>query len=381
MDLKGYWTRDGNAGIRNHVAVVSLSVFSNVATQTISAAVEGTIPLIHPHGRAEIGLNKERLHANLLGQVTNPNVQAALLVGYENKTTLRYMEEFKKITKKEVKFVNVLDHGTIDAIRDGIKIALELSSGASDVMREPIGPEDLMIGIKCGSTDATSGIASNPAVGAAVDRIVAEGGTAIFSETTEILGAEHILARRGANKEVSRKIVEAAGKNEEYALSLGVDLMGINPVPDNIEGGISTIEEKSRGAIRKSGTSMIQDVLKLGDKPTRKGLYFLDYPSAAQEVLTALVSTGCQAVLFSTGVGNPSGTPISPVIKVTGNQRTVKRIPEHIDVDVSDMILGSLSVSNAGDRVLDFLTHVVNGRRAKAEILNHREFSPVAVGL
>ncbi len=381
MELRGYWNKDGMAGIRNHVAVVSLSVFSNTATQAISSAVEGTVPLIHPHGRAEIGINKLRLHSNLIGQILNPNVQAALLVGYEGKTTAKYVDEIRKLTKKEIDFINVLDSGTIDAVAEGTKIALEMSSFASDVTREPMSIADLTVGIKCGSTDATSGIASNPAVGNAVDRIVKSGGTAIFSETTEILGAEHILAKRGIDDAVSRQIMEAARRNEEFALSMGVDLMGINPVPDNIEGGISTIEEKSLGAIRKSGTEKIQGVLNLGDRPLKRGLYFLDYPSAAQEVLTALTSTGCQMVLFSTGAGNPSGTPISPVIKVTGNQRTVKRIPSHIDVDVAEMITGTMSVPEAGEKVFNFLARVANGRRTRAEILKHREFSPIAVGL
>lgn len=381
MELKGYWNKDGSVGIRNHVAIVSLSVFSNTATQAISSAVDGTIPLTHPHGRAEIGIYKTRLHSNILGQIENPNVQAALLIGYEGKTTSKYLQELKAVTKKDINFVNVLEYGTIDAIAEGTKKALELSSQVSDIMREPMSVEDLTVGIKCGSTDATSGIASNPAVGNAVDRVLTDGGTAIFSETTEILGAEHILSRRGVDDGVSRKILEAARKNEEFAISMGVDLMGINPVPDNIEGGISTIEEKSLGAIRKSGTKEIQGVLNLGEKPVKNGLYFLDYPSAAQEVMTALTSTGCQVILFSTGVGNPSGTPISPVIKVTGNQRTVQRIPSHIDVDVSDMILDSMTISAAGSKIFDFLEHVVNGRKTKAEILKHREFSPIAVGL
>jgi altronate dehydratase large subunit len=380
-DIKGYWNDDGKVGIRNSVAILPLSVFSGVAALNISNAVEGTVPLLHPHGRAEIGLNRERFHRNLVNQVLNPNVQSALLVGYEHKTTEKYLAEIRSKTKKRIESVVVLDKGTIESVAAGTKLAMDLSSAASEVTREPMSPADLCIGIKCGSTDGTSGIASNPAVGAAVDRVVSLGGTAIFSETTEIMGAEDVLSKRALNSEVAAKIMNAVKSNEEYALNLGVDLMGVNPVPDNIEGGISTIEEKSLGAILKSGTSVIQDVLPFGGIPNGKGLYFMDSPSAAQEVLTALTSAGSQLILFSTGLGNPSGTPISPVIKVTGNRYTVKRIPEHIDVDVSGMIFEDMQRSEAGDKIYEFMLKVINGKRTKAEILKHREFSPVPVGL
>jgi|ECHhosMinimDraft_1075155.scaffolds.fasta_scaffold08634_2 Altronate dehydratase len=381
MELKGFWTADNTVGIRNRVGVISLSVFSNVATQRISNAVEGTIALIHPHGRAEIGVNRERLHHNLIGHALNPNLQSVLLVGYEAKTTERYTQELRARTKKRIESVTVLELGTIDAVRVGTKLALELSSESSEVTREPMDFADLTVGVKCGSSDATSGIASNPAVGVAVDKIVNHGGKAIFSETTEVLGAEHILAKRAINQVVASKIVTAVKNNENLALSLGVDLMGVNPVPDNIEGGISTIEEKSLGAIRKTGTSKIQDVLQLGQLPKSPGLYFLDYPSAAQEVLTALASTGCQAILFSTGLGNPSGTPVCPVIKVTGNERTMKRIPEHIDVDVSEIITLNRTYEEAGDKIFQYLIKVINGKLTKSELLKHNEFSPVPVGL
>ena len=379
--LTGYWNADGKAGIRNYVAVIPLSVFSNSAALSIANMIDGTIPLVHPHGRAEIGINKIRLEENLIGQVLNPNVQSALLVGYEGKTTERYLRKIRGLTKKPVDFVNVLEKGTITAVSEGAKLALELSSVASEVKREPISFADLTVGIKCGSTDATSGIASNPAVGKAVDHVVNEGGRAIFSETTEIMGAEHILVKRAKDDAVAKKILQAVRNNEKLAIDNGVDLLGVNPVPDNIEGGISTIEEKSLGAIMKTGSTQIKDVLQLGDRPQEPGLFFLDYPAAAQEVLTALTSSGCQIILFSTGAGNPSGTPVAPVLKVTGNARTVARIGEHIDVDVSGIITDGISYDDAGIRILSKMEKIINGGRTKAELLRHREFSPVAVGL
>ena len=227
--------------------------------------------------------------------------------------------------------------------------------------------KDLIFGVKCGGSDATSGVASNAAVGEAVDRIIEAGGTAIFSETTEILGAEHILARRAVSEEVAKKIYKAVHDNEKMAMAAGVDLLGVNPVPDNIRGGISTIEEKSLGAILKAGSSPIQDVLGYGERPRHPGLYFMDSPSAATEVLTGLSAAGAQMILFSTGTGNPVGNPISPVLKITSNPRTVARMKEHIDVDVSEILTGNMSMREAGDRILQAIISVSNGHLTKAD--------------
>jgi altronate dehydratase large subunit len=218
-------------------------------------------------------------------------------------------------------------------------------------------------------------------VGEAVDRIIEAGGTAIFSETTEILGAEHILARRAVNEEVAKKIYRAVQENERFAMAAGVDLLGVNPVPDNIRGGISTIEEKSLGAILKAGNSRIEDVLGYGERPPHSGLYFMDSPSAATEVMTGLSAAGAQMILFSTGTGNPVGNPISPVLKITSNPRTVARMKEHIDVDISDVLTGSTSLREGGDRILQAIISVANSRLTKAEIVGHMEFAPIPVGL
>jgi altronate dehydratase large subunit len=218
-------------------------------------------------------------------------------------------------------------------------------------------------------------------VGEAVDRIIEAGGTAIFSETTEILGAEHILARRAVNEEVAKKIYQAVEENEKMAMAAGIDLLGVNPVPDNIRGGISTIEEKSLGAILKAGSSPIEDVLGYGEHPPHPGLYFMDSPSAATEVLTGLSAAGAQMILFSTGTGNPVGNPITPVLKITSNPRTAVRMKDHIDVDVSEVLTGSMSMREGGGQILQAAVSVINGQLTKAEIVGHWEFAPIPVGL
>lgn len=381
-ELLAYRDKNAKVGIRKHVVVLSLSSFCNTATNLICHAVRGTVPLTHSHGRNEIGVFRERLDRSLLGAAINPNVHAVLVVGYEEKTTNEFVQSARKHCDKSIESVTVLEEGgTWNAVRSGAEKALDLVISASEVRRVPVGIRDLIFAVKCGGSDATSGIASNAAVGCAVDRIIEEGGTAIFSETTEILGAEHILARRAVNKNVAEKIYQAVERNERLAMDAGIDLLGVNPVPDNIRGGISTIEEKSLGAILKAGNSEIQDVLGYGESPSKPGLYFMDSPSDAAGVMTGLSAAGAQIILFSTGTGNPAGNPISPVLKITSNPRTASRIKDHIDVDISDVLTGTTTVQEAGDSILEAVMKVINGRLTKAEILGHMEFAPIPVGL
>jgi altronate dehydratase large subunit len=379
-ELTGY-KRGDLPGIRNHVVVLSLNSFCNRAVELIAQSVRGTIPLVHPFGRNEIGIYRERLERSIEGVALHPNVHSLLLVGYEPKSTEDFLQAVKKATSKPIESVLVLEGGTLDAVRIGAEKALWMVVAASEARRAPIGFDGLIFGVKCGGSDATSGVASNAALGQAVDRIIEAGGTAIFSETTEVLGAEHILARRAVNENVAKKIYRAVQQNEEMAMAAGVDLLGINPVPDNIKGGITTIEEKSIGAILKAGTAPIQDVLGYGERPSRPGLYFMDSPSAASEVVTGLSAAGAQMILFSTGTCNPVGNPISPVLKITSNPRTVARMKQHLDVDISDVLSANTSLPEAGDRIVDAIISVANGRLTTAEVVGHMEFAPIPVGL
>lgn len=381
--LCGYWNEDKLVGIRNHVAILGLSPFCSQAVKLISDEIAGTIPLPQLHGRNELGENLERFNNSMLNLALNPNIHSLLVVGYEPKTTLNFLNEFKRKSKKPVDYVILLENGgMIETVKSGAKKALEMMVNASEIKKEPINLRDLTVGVKCGGSDAISGIVSNPATGKVVDRIIDEGGTVIFSETTEIIGAEHILKKRAANETVARKIVEAAMGNEDLARKAGIDLVGINPVPDNIAGGISTIEEKSLGAIMKSGSRKIVDVIGYAEIPHGKGLYFMDSPSAAHEVLTALSAAGSQLVLFSTGTGNPSGGPgITPVVKITGNPRTASSMYDHIDVNISQVISHEINIEEAADYLYLTMIKIVNGKLTRGEILKNWDFSPVPTGL
>jgi len=246
--------------------------------------------------------------------------------------------------------------------------------------RVACGLEQLTLGIKCGLTDTTSGISSNPATGITADRVIESGGTAIFGETPEIIGAEHILVKRAATPEVEERIYGLVNECEERVKSSGMDIRGANPAPGNIAGGITTIEEKSLGAIKKGGGKTLQGVLGYGEIPKGKGLFFMDGPGRTPEALTGLSAAGAQVIIFSTGGGSPAGSLISPVIKVTGNPRTAQRLKDHIDVDVSSIIKGEETLEKGGDSIYRELLNVASGKATRSETLGYGMISIWNVG-
>ena len=241
-------------------------------------------------------------------------------------------------------------------------------------------PESLILGLECGGSDATSGLAANPALGAASDSLIALGGTCILSETTESIGAEHVLARRAVNDTVGQQLIAIVRACEERALRMGEDLRGSQPTPGNLAGGISSIEEKSLGCIHKAGSAPIQGVLGYAEAPPGAGLYVMDTPGMDVESMAGLAAGGVQVMVFTTGRGTPTGNPIMPVIKVTANRRTADRMADNIDLDLSGVIEGTLTIEQAGQRIFDEILAVAGGKLTKAEQLGHTEFSIYRVG-
>ena len=238
----------------------------------------------------------------------------------------------------------------------------------------------LILGLECGGSDATSGLAANPALGVASDSLIDLGGTCILSETTESIGAEHVLARRAVSDAVGQQLIAIVRACEERALRMGEDLRGSQPTPGNIAGGISTIEEKSLGCIHKAGSAPIQGVLGYAEAPPGAGLYVMDTPGMDVESMAGLAAGGAQVMVFTTGRGTPTGNPIMPVIKVTANRRTADRMADNIDLNLSGVIEGTLSIEQAGQRIFDEILAVAGGKLTKAELLGHTEFSIYRVG-
>jgi len=374
MEFYGYAREDGTVGVRNHVALISVDALANRTVEGISKLVKNTVPITHPYGRLQFGEDLDLTFRTLIGTGSNPNVAAALIVGLEPSWTSIVAEGVSR-SKKPVESVTIIGNGDHKALEKGARIAQRMVSEASEIRREPFHLSNIVVSIKCGASDTTSGMASNPAVGRAVDRIIDEGGTVIFGETSELAGAEHILARRAVNEEVREAFLKTVKDYIDFAVSKGVDILGSQPTAENIAGGLSTIEEKALGNIQKTGTKPIQGVLKPAERPKGRGLWFMDTSASAQEAVTLFAAAGAVVHLFPTGQGNVVGHPIEPVIKITANEITAERMPENIDVDVSDILRGKMSYDEAGELILDALLKTASGKLPSAEILGHNEFA------
>ena len=371
MTFQGYVRKDGSIGVRNYVAVIPTVGCVNEAARRIASEVHEAAPFLHHQGCCQLSPDIALIRKVLLGIGRNPNVGAVLLVSLGCESLRAEEVRDSIIPRKPVVLVRLQELGGLTGTVDkGIRQTRKL---ARDIQQDRVqaGLCDLTIGIKCGASDATSGLASNPAIGYAVDTLVDEGATVIFGETTEVLGAEHILAGKAVNEMVEKKVYEKVREMEERVKAFGVDMRGGQPTAGNIEGGISTIEEKSLGAIVKGGSRSIKDVLEYGESPPDSGLYFMDSPGREMEFLTGIVSGGSHIILFSTGVGAPQGFPITPVVKITGNKLTYRNLEEHMDIDVSTIIEGSETVEEAGNRIVNEIIEVASGKMVKAEIVGY----------
>ena len=371
----GYQRENGRVGIRNHVALIALDHAGAPVVDAVCQLIRGTVPISHQYGRLQFGEDLDLTFRILIGTGSNPNVAATVIVGIEPNWTQKVAQEIEKKTKKPVRAVHVIGKGTIGAIEETARHAAQLVSWASELKKATFGISDLVVSIKCGASDTTSGIASNPVIGVAAGRVVDLGGALIFGETTELAGGEHIIAQRAANNEVKEQFMRVFDDYISFAKSKGVDIIGSQPTQENIAGGLSTIEEKALGNIQKVPDRPVQGVLRPAEEPKGKGLYFMDSSSSAQEQITLCAAAGAVVHLFSTGQGNPVGHPILPVIKITGNPNTAASMVENIDVDVSDIIQGDMTVEMGGEMVFKKMLEHASGKLTAAEILRHDNFT------
>jgi (2R)-sulfolactate sulfo-lyase subunit beta len=380
MDLakatfRGYKRENGRIGVRNHVVILPVDDLSNAAAMAVENNIKGTMALAHPYGRLQFGADLDLHFRTLIGTGSNPNVAAVIVICIEDKWAKKVADGIAA-TGKPVAYFGIEQHGDHDTIMRASKKAKEFVQWASELRREERPLEDLWVSTKCGESDTTSGCGANPTVGNAFDKLYPHGVTLVFGETTELTGGEHLVAARCRNDEVRKKfqfmfdryqkVVEAHKTN---------DLSDSQPTKGNIEGGLTTIEEKALGNIQKIGRKCIVDgVLDKAETPTGPGLWFMDSSSAAAEMLTLLGAAGFAVHFFPTGQGNVVGNPILPVIKLSANPRTVRTMSEHIDVDVSALLRREMTPDEAGDKLLECMFRTANGRLTAAEALGHREF-------
>ena len=374
----GYRRPDGRVGIRNQVLILPASACASDTTERAAREVQGAVTFHNQQGCSQLGRDFEYTMNVLAGFAANPNVYGTILVGLgcENCQVNLVAEEIRRRTCKPLLYTTIQEEGgTIRCIETVTRQARQMAAEASAVQREKFPVSELLLGTECGGSDPTSGIAANPVIGALCDRLVEDVGAAILSETTDCIGAEHILAARAKDERVAGRILEIVERCEQHFRNVGENARDGNPSPGNIEGGITTLEEKSLGCIHKGGNSVIQEVYEYGEQipAEQKGLVIMDTPGNDPSSIAGMIAGGCQVVVFSTGRGTAMGAPIVPVIKLTGNRFTFANMKDNVDFDASRFITGEAAVDEMAEELYDELLAVCSGRVSKAESLGYTE--------
>jgi (2R)-sulfolactate sulfo-lyase subunit beta len=372
-----YRRENGRVGIRNHVVILPVDDISNAACEAVAAHIQGTMALPHAYGRLQFGEDLELHFRTMIGTGANPNVAACIVIGIEPAWTQKIVDGIAA-TGKPVAGFWIENHGDIATVAAASRKAKEFVQQASGQVRVECDLSELWIAAKCGESDTTTGLASCPTVGNMYDKLIPQGIYGCFGETTELTGAEHLAAARAATPEVREKFMKVwqAYQDEVIEAHKTSDLSDSQPTKGNIAGGLTTIEEKALGNLEKIGKKVsFIDVLQPAEPPERgPGLYFMDTSSAAAECNTLQAAAGYVLHIFPTGQGNVIGNPIMPVIKVSGNPRTVRQMAEHIDLDVSGIVRREMTIDQAGDALIAMILRTANGRLTSAEALGHREF-------
>lgn len=379
MKFRGYRRAEGRPGIRNHVLILPSCACSSESARIVASQIRGAVNIVFNTGCSDVAANTAMSQKVLTGFACNPNVYGVVIIGLGCETVghKELREKIQAITSKPVVSFGIQDEGgTLKTIEKAVRAARDMAAQAAMQPKELFDISELFMGIECGGSDATSGIASNPAVGELSDRLVDLGATAMMSESIEWIGGEHIVAKRAATPKIHNEIVEICRAYEEHLKAAGQDCRIGQPTPGNKTGGLSTLDEKSLGCIRKGGTRPIVEVLEQAARPTKTGALIMDTAGYDISSITSMVASGCQLVIFTTGRGTPTGNAIVPVLKVTANEVTYNKMEDNMDVDLSAIIRGEKNYQEMGAELLNIVEDICNGKMTKAETYG---FSDIAV--
>lgn len=370
MEFMGWKRPDGRVGVRNHVLILPASVCASDVTDQISHRVAGTVSFHNQNGCSQVPSDQQLTMDIMAGYAANPNVWGTLVVslGCENCQMDLVVEAIRERTNKPIRQLIIQkEGGTLKTVEAGVRIAREMVNEASREKRVPADISNIILGTECGGSDPTSGLAANPLVGMLSDWLVEQGATSILSETPELIGAEHILARRAVTEEVGKQIYDIIYRYEEAMARVGEKIREGNPSPGNKAGGITSLEEKSLGCIHKSGHAQIQAVYDYAKQVDKRGLVVMDTPGNDPSSVAGMVAGGAQVVVFTTGRGTPTGHPLVPVIKITGNRETYAVMSDNIDVDASPLIYEPQNKQQLLDATTRLFEDVINGVPTRAE--------------
>lgn len=373
----GYRRSDGQVGIRNHVLILPTSICASDTTERIARSVDGCVTFHNQNGCSQVNIDQQMTVDTLAGLAANPNIYSVLAVslGCEGCQNDLVVDAIAKRTNKEVRTLIIQEvGGSIRAVEEGTRIARELVREASLCEREECGVDELIFGTNCGGSDTSSGLGSNPLIGEVSDWMVAQGATTVLCETPELFGGEHILARRAATPEVGEQVLKIVHDYEKYVQMFGAQMREGNPSPGNMAGGLTTLEEKSLGCIHKAGHSTINAVYPYAAHiASHQGLVVMDTPGNDPSSVGGIIAGGCQLVVFSTGLGTPTGNAIAPVLRLTANGRTARTMADNIDFDAQATIYGPQSMEELRDELIDQIIRVCNGEPTCAEALGYTE--------
>ncbi len=379
MQFLGYPRKEGRAGLRNHVLILPTCACASESCRIAASQVKGAVNIVFNTGCSDVAANTAMSQKVLTGFACNPNVYGVVIIGLGCETVPHKVlkEKIQKLTSKPVVSFGIQDEGgTLVTIEKAVRAARDMAMQAALEPKVPCDISNLLLGIECGGSDATSGIACNPAVGELSDALIDLGASTMISESIEWIGAEHVLAKRAATPELHNAVIKICKDYEEHLKLAGQDCRAGQPTPGNKAGGLSTLDEKSLGCIKKGGTRPIVEVLQQAEIPTQKGAIVMDTAGYDISSVTSMVAGGCNAVIFTTGRGTCTGNAIVPVLKVTANERTFKKMVDNMDIDLSPVMRGEKTIEEAGREMIKDIQEICSGRLTKAEAYG---FSDVAV--
>lgn len=379
MQFWGYRRKEGRAGIRNHVLILPTCACGSESSRIVASQVKGAVNIVFNTGCSDVAANTAMSQKVLTGFACNPNVYGVVIIGLGCETVphAKLREKIQGMTSKPVVSFGIQEEGgTLKTIEKAVRAARDMAAEAAMQQKELFDISELLLGIECGGSDATSGIASNPAVGELSDLLVDLGASTIMSESIEWIGGEHVLAKRASSPEIHNQIIKVCEDYEEHLKAAGQDCRAGQPTPGNKLGGLSTLDEKSLGCIRKGGTRPIMEVLEQAERPTKAGAIVMDTAGYDISSVTSMVAGGCNAVIFTTGRGTCTGNAITPVLKVTANKHTYQWMEDNMDIDLSEIVDGTKSIKQMGKEMLKDIQDICNGKMTKAEVYG---FSDIAV--